>query len=545
GSRFETNGTIVSYHWGQLAGPSTATFGNASLASTTVGGLVQGTYTFQITVTDALGKTAGATVQVTVNAAAVVPGTPSAGAGSNVTLTLPTNSVNLAGSGSETNGTIVSYAWTQVSGPSTATISTATQAATKVSGLVQGIYIFKLTVTDNSGKTASATVQVTVNAAAVVPGPPSANAGSNQTISLPTNSVILTGVGSETNGAIVSYSWTQVSGPSTATFGSANQSSTVVDGLVQGTYSFRLTVTDNSSKTASATVSVTVNPAPVVLPVLTANAGPNQTIILPTNSTTLTGSGTLTDASATIVAYSWVEAQGPSTATIGSPNSAITTISGLVEGIYSFRVTVQDNMGRTANATVAVTVNPGADQSPVAMPGANRTVTQSATPVVLNGSASYDPDGSIVAYNWVQLQGAGGVTIANQTTATPSIYGMQIGTYVYQLTVTDNQGVTNSADITITVVGGATTPVLVANAGAADTIHLPVDTVTLDGTGSTVSSGTIVGYSWQQVSGPSTATIGNSAASATQVSDLKAGTYTFRLTVTDSNGDTASATVNV
>src|SRR6185437_8887515 len=244
GSGSETGGTIASFKWIQLSGPSTATLGSATAATTTAGSLAQGTYTFQLTVTDLLGVTASATVTVTVNPAAVVPGAPSASAGSNQTITLPTNSINLAGSGSETNGTIVSYAWTQVSGPSTATIATATQAATKVTGLAQGAYTFQLTVTDNSGKTASATVTITVNAAAVVPGPPAAVAGSNQTITLPTNSTTLAGSGFETNGTIVSYHWGQLAGPSTATFGNASLASTTVGGLVQGTYTFQITVTD-------------------------------------------------------------------------------------------------------------------------------------------------------------------------------------------------------------------------------------------------------------------------------------------------------------
>ncbi|HVS97534.1 MAG TPA: PKD domain-containing protein [Puia sp.] len=541
GSGYETNGTIVSYHWGQLSGPSTATIANAAQASTGVSGLVQGTYTFQLTVTDNSGITAGATMTVTVNP--VPPGAPTANAGSNQTITLPTNSVTLTGSGSETNGTIVSYAWTQASGPSAATISSPSQASTGVSGLAQGTYTFKLTVTDNSGKTGSATMTVTVNPAPVVPGTPQVSAGGNQTIALPSNSQWLWGNASETNGTIVSYQWTQLSGPTTAKLITPTAASTIATSLVEGTYTFQLTVTDNSGKTASATATVTVNPAPVVsggTPQVSAGAG--QTITLPASSASLYGNASETNG--TIVSYQWTQVSGPSTATLYSAAQSSTYIDGLTQaGTYTFQLTVTDNSGQTASATTTVTVVAG-NQSPVAIAGANRTVTQSTSPVSLNGSASYDPDGSIVGYSWVQAAGAGGVTIANSTTSTPSIYGMQVGSYTFRLTVTDNLGATGSSNVTITVVAGGS-QTLTANAGVTDTVTLPVDTATLNGLGSTTTSGTIVGYAWQQLNGPSTAAIGNPSASVTPVSGLQAGAYTFQLTVTDNTGNTATATVNV
>src|SRR6202000_1200663 len=135
---------------------------------------------------DALGNTATDNMNLTVNPAPIVVGAPSANAGTSQTITLPTNSVTLSGSGSETNGTIVSYAWTHVSGASTATFGSAANASTSVSALEQGTYVFQLKVTDNSNVTATAPVTVTVNAAPVVPGAPSANAGAAQTITLPT-----------------------------------------------------------------------------------------------------------------------------------------------------------------------------------------------------------------------------------------------------------------------------------------------------------------------------------------------------------------------
>jgi lysophospholipase L1-like esterase len=93
---------------------------------------------------------------------------PTANAGSDQTITLPTSTVTLSGSGSDPDGTITSVLWSQVSGPS-ATITAPGSNSTSVTGLTQGVYVFRFTVTDNNAATANDTMQVTVNAPAYTP----------------------------------------------------------------------------------------------------------------------------------------------------------------------------------------------------------------------------------------------------------------------------------------------------------------------------------------------------------------------------------------
>lgn len=124
---------------------------------------------------------------------------------------------------------------------------------------MQGTYVFRLIVTDNSGATADAFVTITVNAA---PNQlPVANAGSDQTITLPVNTVNLSGSGTDPDGSISSYAWSKISGPAQYTIVSPAQAQTVINNLLQGVYVFRLTVTDNSGATADAFVTITVNAA--------------------------------------------------------------------------------------------------------------------------------------------------------------------------------------------------------------------------------------------------------------------------------------------
>ena len=83
----------------------------------------------------------------------------------------------------------------------------------------------------------------------------------------------------------------------------------------------------------------------------------------------------------------------------------------------------------------------------------------------------------------------------------------------------------------------------IANAGADQTITLPTNSVTLDGSGSSDSDGTIVSYNWTFVSGPSTIDPNDTVSS--NATGLVAGTYVFKLTVTDNDGASAEDTVSI
>lgn len=97
---------------------------------------------------------------------------PTVSAGSSQTITLPTSSVTLTGKATPASGqSITTYAWTKVSGPVSYTISTPATINTNVTGLTQGVYVFKLTVQQTDAQTNNSDVQITVNPA-VVPPPP-------------------------------------------------------------------------------------------------------------------------------------------------------------------------------------------------------------------------------------------------------------------------------------------------------------------------------------------------------------------------------------
>ena len=89
---------------------------------------------------------------------------PLAKAGSDKTITLPTNKVTVdAGGSTDSDGSIASYQWTRLSGPSTPTIVSSTSKKTEIKGLVEGAYAFRLTVKDNKGASGTDDIKIVVN----------------------------------------------------------------------------------------------------------------------------------------------------------------------------------------------------------------------------------------------------------------------------------------------------------------------------------------------------------------------------------------------
>ncbi|MEO5891209.1 MAG: T9SS type A sorting domain-containing protein [Ferruginibacter sp.] len=283
---------------------------------------------------------------------------PKANAGADIIVTLPANSTTLAGTATDTDGTISSYAWLKISGPASATFTAANAANTSVSNLGHGAYEFELTVTDNKGAIGKDTVRVVINEA------PVANAGTDKSTVLPNNTITLAGTATDVDGTVSNYGWSKISGPSSATIATANTANTSVNDLVQGVYQFELKVIDSKGAISRDTMQVTVNAAAVANKAPIANAGNDLTITSPVNKTTLHGTGIKENG--TIKGYSWRIISGPASGKIAMADSASTLVTKLVLGDYKFELTVTDNNGATAKDTVNVKVSRASRQAPVA-----------------------------------------------------------------------------------------------------------------------------------------------------------------------------------
>ncbi|WOH36931.1 c-type cytochrome [Thalassotalea fonticola] len=169
--------------------------------------------------------------------------------------------VTLSGSGSTDTGTISSYAWTQTSGDTVSLLNSdnATASFTSPSNPIDNALTFELTVTDSESNFATDTVNITVQ----VDGgggttPPTAEAGTDKS-AMYGDVVNLFGLGTDSDGNVVSYQWQQTSGTAVTLINPTFPTTKFTVPDIEPTdLVFELTVTDNDGLTATDTVTVSI-----------------------------------------------------------------------------------------------------------------------------------------------------------------------------------------------------------------------------------------------------------------------------------------------
>jgi hypothetical protein len=182
---------------------------------------------------------------------------------------------------------------------------------------------------------------------------------------------------------------------------------------------------------------------------------------------------------------------------------------------------------------------------PVANAGNNQTVDEN-TVATLDASASNDSDGNISGYQWSQTAGTAvalsASNIAMPTFTTPTLSATE--TLIFEVTVTDNDGATNTATVNIEVNHLNLSPT--ANAGSEQTVDENT-TVNLSAELSNDTDGTIAQFLWTQTTGINvTLSDASSSMPSFTAPDVDAiTTLTFALLITDDMGATDTAITNV
>lgn len=354
---------------------------------------------------------------------------------------------------------------------------------------------------------------------------PVANAGADQSLAAGTTSATLSGSATDANGDPITYSWSQVSGP-TATINSPSSASTTVSGLSNGNvYTFRLTASDGKGGVGTDDVQITVQSGGGTLPSpwVTSDVGAVAATGSASHSSgTFTVAGSGADIWGNADEFRFVYQQITGDVTVVARVQSLTNTDAWAKAGVMIRASTAAG---AQHAFTAVTPGNGLHFQ-------RRTTTNGVTDDTggVSGTAPY----------WVRIQRSG-----NTFTSSVSTNGTtwtQLGSPVTISMGTTTQAglaVTSHVDgtlatgvftnVTVTAGGGNQPPT--ANAGADQNLAAGTTSTTLSGSGSD-PNGTAVTFAWTKVSGPA-ATIASPASASTSVTGLTAGTYVFRLTVSD------------
>ena len=364
--------------------------------------------------------------------------------------------VTLDGSGSnDPDGTGLTYMWEQIPPGTTVTLAHPTSEKPTFTAPAVGSsgerLTFELTVTDADLFEHSDTVYVDINNVLI---PPVADAGPDKSV-MEGRTVVLSGSGSnDPDGTITSFQWEQVSGKNQVDLKPPDDEETTftapavdAEGDV---LTFKLTVKDNDDLITSGTVAITVYKpeAPI------ANAGMDQKVG-EGRTVTLNGSNS-DDPDGTITSFQWEQVSGKNQVDLKPPDGEETTFTAPAvdaEGdVMTFRLTVKDNDGLVNSDTVSVTVY--LPEAPVADAGPDQSVTEGRA-VTLDGSNSYDPNGTNIAAQWEQLTGSTQVDLNTstdlETTFTAPAVDANGDELTFKLTINDGDGLTSEDEVKVTI----------------------------------------------------------------------------------------------
>ncbi len=418
----DSDGTIASYDWdfgdGNTATGSTTDYNYAA----------DGTYTVTLTVKDDEGATGISTETVTVSTSNQAPT-------SAFTFVATELSVVFSDSSSDTDGTVDSWSWDFGDGNTSSSQNPTHNYAS------EGTYTVSLTVTDDDGATNSSNQSVTVNLDNIPPI-------SNFTYTATDLEVTFVDSSSDSDGTVDSYSWD---------FGDGNTSTSqnpVHSYSADGSYTVSLTVTDDqgATNTSNQTVTVSDSSGTITGGFTETNLSPASgeilsfTLDVPAGATSLEvdisdGTG---NADLAINFGSQPSRTDNDCLEVGAGNTHSCTITNPAEGTWFIVV-------RGAAASSGVELN--AYWFAVATGNIAPTADFSFTTSDLEASftdLSSDSDGSVVSYSWDFGDG-------NSSTAqNPINTYASAGTYSVSLTVTDDEGASDTSTQSVTVTEGGT-----------------------------------------------------------------------------------------
>ncbi len=554
----DPEGDALSFHWSVQIAPQTSTAEVLGSPDSPLAGFTPDTagfYVLGLEVDDGLQRSTRADLafSATLNPndppVAVCPG-PLEGELGEV--------LSLVGSASfDPDGDPLSYGWSLTSRPggSTADIVDPDLEVASFTPDVDGVWYVDLIVTDGQVDSEPCTFTIKGGEGGGN-NPPVADAGPDLTVGVG-EVAELDGTGSyDPDGDPLTASWRFTLLPGASALGDADISD--ADQLsarfvpdVEGEYRLQIQVCDPEplceTNTQVTKVLSAGNNAPV------SDAGVDQTVTLG-DAVVTDGSGSY-DPDGDAITYRWALDSVPSGSTLtnASWSDRYTVTSSFtpdVEGDYSVKLVVDDG-ALDDKDWMTVTVSTGTTNTPpVADAGPDASAALGAT-VTMDGSGSYDPDGDPITYRWAfqSLPSGSALSsgdIVDRYTTSGSFDPDVVGDYELKLVVDD--GTDNDKDYAIITVSNTNTAPI-ADAGSDVDGGCALETVKLDGSGSSDADGDTLTYRWRFDSVPTGSALVNSditnryGRKPSFTPDVF-GTYTLDLKV-DDGVDSDSDTVDV
>ena len=346
----------------------------------------------------------------------------------------------------------------------------------------------------------------------------------------------------------LTYLWHQTGSGRTVTLSGANTTSPTFESLTvfqNTTLTFELTVTDGAGTTGTDTATVLITDDVNELP--DAEAGLDKTVDERVIIVTLNGTGSHDDNPADSLSYRWSQTGGTPAVVLLNNNTdraSFETPAVAADQSLRFTLNVTDSRGGSDTDEVVITVLDSASNAPVAdIAGGSMDVDEN-TPVTLNGSGSYDPNGDALTYRWSQTGGTPdvGLSPANDTASFTTPVVKQDTQLTFTLTVNDGNE-EGDASVTITVNNNESDYPVAVVTGPLEADENSI--ITLNGLRSSDPNGDTLTYLW---TAPQGITLSNATAPAptftapqvVQPEDLE-----FELTVRDTDGNQNGATLAV